>query len=576
MDLNQVLDTPLTIEVPETEKVASYSLSENFDGWDKEIIKIVHEDIPYVTNYNYEIEFKKLDKNYGYAVGSVKFTKIKDVYIPLVIRRRELSPLDIIVSGDRSMPLNEDTFESITANKTKIGELKDPKHSQPFLERQNSQAYEDVSYPVSKYASLLSLANGDSTLLKRAANENPNYLIHYKNNDTIGILKQALKAPPKPDLKVDEEKTEAKEISNVDSNIYKSVEKTGEYKIASIHNNLHNGLVIKNVHDFDLEKHAYSLYITDDGKYGFQEKYAGVMCPSGRIKSKGKGKGLGTGKGAGPIGVPVREKLDAIEKDAGIGDTVAFIARKNDSCFATIPVKIASKVKVDGYEKISGHTIIGEPVDLYLTPNIKTITKTANNIYHIPSSRMSMIKIGDFQKYHWNPDVVKNQAISKYANNTTRLVRDGAMFSIENQYIKTAGILTPSETYEALKDFYSNAVDMVKKASKKSSTLFTGVKLSSAKESKPVDFSCNMEELFKIAAPLTDPDSVDAVLSLGYINETNIDNYVKAIPKIEDIISKIAKLLLAIRLGLKCDEYSAKQAMTQLQQVVNNLKKYRS
>jgi hypothetical protein len=561
-NLNHTLDMPLVIKAAGIEKVASYTLSENIDGWDKEIIKIVHEDIPYVTNYNYEIEFKKLDKKYGYAVGSVKFNQIKNVYIPLIIRKYQLSHLDIIVSGDKAMPLSEQTFEAITANKTKIGELKDPRYSQPFLERQNTQAYDEVSYPISKYG-MLGLANGEVNL-KKIANKNPNHLVHYRNNNTLEILKQALKAPAKPPVKADEqEKAEAKEITNVDSSIYKSVDKTGEYKIASLQNTLHQGLFIKSVHDFDLEKHAFSLFITDDGKYGFQEKYAGVTCPSIKIDKKKKDTS------------PVKEKLDAIEKDAGVGDTVSFIARKNDSCFATVPIKIASKISMDGYEKISGHTIIGEPVDIYLTPKIRTITKTAENIYHIPTNRMEMIKIGDFQKYHWNSDVVKNQAVAKYANNTTRLVKDGAMFSLENDHIKAAGILTPTEIYEHLKDYYSNAIEMVKIAAKKQSTLFTGVKLASVKKTEPINIAPNMEGLFKIAASLTDPDSVDAVLSLGYINETNVENYVKAIPKIEDIISKLAKLLLSIRLGLKGDEYSVKQAMNQLQQTADNLKKYR-
>ena len=84
-----------------------------------------------------------------------------------------------------------------------------------------------------------------------------------------------------------------------------------------------------------------------------------------------------------------------------------------------------------------------------------------------------------------------------------------------------------------------------------------------------------MEDLFKIAAGLSEPDSVDAVLSLGFVNESNKEQYISLISEFEDVISKLAKLLLSIRLGVNGDEQAVKRAMEALQETVNSLKSIR-
>ena len=39
-------------------------------------------------------------------------------------------------------------------------------------------------------------------------------------------------------------------------------------------------------------------------------KMAAAVCPGSKIRSGGLGRGLGTGGGKGPIGVPVKNKLN--------------------------------------------------------------------------------------------------------------------------------------------------------------------------------------------------------------------------------------------------------------------------
>ena len=536
-------DIPMMIKAPEFEKAASYRLSENIDGWDKEIIGHIHEDLPYVTKYNYDITFKKTDKKYGYAVGMIRFSQMKNVYIPLIINKYDLCAMDIMVVDGKPEPLTNDTFDAVTSTEVPMGELRDPRSTQPFLERQDSQASEVATYPIPKYG-FLQLATGDASALKKIASANPAYLLGYKSNNTFDILKQAMKV--KPALKTNApNKVEGKQIVDSSTSPYDPIYQGGSYKISSLDNRFHDGVVINNVFDFDLEKQPYSIFISDK-TYGYQEKYAGLKTSS---------------------------HINIEQSDAKIGDSVVFVATKGDTAFSTIPVKIASKSSIDGVDKIAGMTNQGELINLYLVPGLKTITK-CGEAYHIPSHKMKMVKLGNYKKFHWNTDSVAALAILKTASNITRIVRNGAMFSIENENIKNASY-TPSEAKELLGEYYTNPLEMLKAASKKDCVYFTGTKSQVTMEKKAFSLGYSLEDLFKTASALADADSVDAVLSLNYINESNIAKYVAMINDFEENISKLAEILISIRLGMKGDETAVKNAMQYLQQTTNILKKFR-
>lgn len=549
MNIHDLLDQPLTLTVKETSKVANFKLSESIDSWDKEIIQRIHEDLPYLAENPFEIKFKNIDRKYGYAVGSILFSKLKGIYIPIIIKKYEMSPLDIIVVNEEARPLSPETFNEVLAEKAQLGTLVDPLQTQQLVERQNAQANDLTDYPVAKYG-FLQKANGDVNAMRKVARANIAYVPLFKANGTYEILKEAMNVPEKPEMVYEKELVTGKDITNVDTGRYKSVDDTGSFKIASLDNVFHEGYVVRNVYDFDLEKQAYSLFITNDGIFGYQDKYVGIARKE-------------------------TEKVASYKSDNfGVGDHICFMNKTANVCMSTIPVKVLSKSTTDGHVKISGYTHNAEPITIYMTPGIKTITKTGN-VCHIPSHKMEIVKLGSPRKFHWNTEVVKAAGISKYASNTTRIVADGAMVTIDNDYIEKKGTLTLSEAYEALGKYYTNPIEMIKSATESGNAVFTGVKFGFTKKAEPFKLDVNIEELFKTAAALTDPDSVDAVLSLGYINESNVNDFVEAIPQFEEVINKLAKMLLSIRLGLKGDEYSVKDAMKCLQRAVDSLKNMR-
>ena len=79
--------------------------------------------------------------------------------------------------------------------------------------------------------------------------------------------------------------------------------------------------------------------------------------------------------------------------------------------------------------------------------------------------------------------------------------------------------------------------------------------------------------LLKEASALSDTGSVDAVLSLNFINPDNIDTFLENIPRLEEASCKLASLVLATQLGLsQVPQTATVRAMFALEDVVESLK----
>jgi len=80
--------------------------------------------------------------------------------------------------------------------------------------------------------------------------------------------------------------------------------------------------------------------------------------------------------------------------------------------------------------------------------------------------------------------------------------------------------------------------------------------------------------LIKEASVLDDPEAVDVVLSLNFINEDSLKGYVDNIKEMRKVSNKLAELLVASRMGLKdIDENAIKKSMEGIDTVVDGLEK---
>jgi hypothetical protein len=81
------------------------------------------------------------------------------------------------------------------------------------------------------------------------------------------------------------------------------------------------------------------------------------------------------------------------------------------------------------------------------------------------------------------------------------------------------------------------------------------------------------QELIKEAAVLPDIQTVDSVLSLGFINAENVRTFVSRLPYLEKALSQTCELVLAARIGLsEIPEFAAARAARGLDEVIQGLK----
>ena len=79
-------------------------------------------------------------------------------------------------------------------------------------------------------------------------------------------------------------------------------------------------------------------------------------------------------------------------------------------------------------------------------------------------------------------------------------------------------------------------------------------------------------DLVKEAAQMVDPDSVDALLSLNYVNGETLHEFVAALPMLESTLSRLSELLLATRLGQSdVSEAAVGRAVHALDKVIDDL-----
>ena len=82
------------------------------------------------------------------------------------------------------------------------------------------------------------------------------------------------------------------------------------------------------------------------------------------------------------------------------------------------------------------------------------------------------------------------------------------------------------------------------------------------------------QPLWKEAAALGDPQSVDAVLALGFINPENLTTFVGYLPLLEDAQAKLCDVLLASRLGslIETPEGAIERSVRSTEAVLEGLK----
>ena len=248
-----------------------------------------------------------------------------------------------------------------------------------------------------------------------------------------------------------------------------------------------------------------------------------------------------------------------------------------------IPAKVGSIQKVESVEDNMFKMIVGKIKNIYLIPETSVIINAQYMTSVLPEAFLAPSR--EIKKAYESADISKVALfldksgytvegkplhdLQKIAGSTSNLGTDQTM-----AVLTTIG-MTKDAAYKAMAEvikagsvtIYGVRSNYIKK------DLFKEIDKTARVNAILKDIAYGLrQDLSKEASLISDPEAVDAVLSLNFINEENLTDYISNISAIKKIITKLASMLVASRMGLtEIDEDATKKAMDGLEKVCQGL-----
>ncbi len=277
-----------------------------------------------------------------------------------------------------------------------------------------------------------------------------------------------------------------------------------------------------------------------------------------------------------------------------INDTNAYVS---SSGIAIIPANVATVQKVASVEDPVYKMVVGKAENIYLVPegalimNAEYMKDLSHNDFMMPGKPI--------QKMY------EDAAIKKVAVYVAPITRDELGFKIHGKPFeplkKISGLnsnaITTKETLVALR-----VMGMTKEASNEALKIAVNRYSDPEQENKSVviygvrddyinegvfdgrektanvnalikEYAYNLRrDLVKEASVLSDPEAVDVVLSLNFINEDSLSGYVENLEEMKRIQSEMCKMMTGVRMGLTdMDESALKKSIDGLSDVIKGL-----
>ena len=334
----------------------------------------------------------------------------------------------------------------------------------------------------------------------------------------------------------------------------------------------HVGVVIPTVIDFDQNKKNLKIFI---GKTmaTIQEEIAGVRLQNNSFRME--------------------------ESSPKIGQTGTFVYQSNKSkALATIPVTIES---VSQYEcalpKIKAMDLLGNGYELTFGDHLERIAGMGEGKYILPT-KFKWIPMEGFEQITNSPASYHTKtAGSKEANPITLIPTGFGQYAVKgvNKYAQAldwdATNLDKSQATFLLVSLgigQEKLAEAYKMAGIKGQAVIRGAHFIPLKSEKIAQALPKARELLKFAEGLrsnlikeasfvNNSQTVDALLSLNFVNPENVAKFVGKIPAFKAAISNLASCLIASRLGIQeIPEQATATAMQRLLEVVKGLETLRA
>ncbi len=332
------------------------------------------------------------------------------------------------------------------------------------------------------------------------------------------------------------------------------VEENGVYSVMTKTGKAQRAIVVKGVTRMDGTPSDSCLVVGESGA-SFQEKVAGVRC--GELD-------LDKINGTEPFGEGV-----FIIKSAGI---------------VTEPVEILYNVEENGEKTYAyAHPLRG--VGRLKVASVKGLVNVDQTTQLI-SEDFAFVPLTMGARYSSDTTAMDKIASRRDYINGVSLISDGSEYTFRGASLGSSNLtgLTHEEALLALSDMgdtpngaYEKTASaskgrtptfVVKKASKKSAVV-------ESDNNDVIDITNKIRyNLVKEASALKSNETVDSVLSLNFITPENVAGYIDSLPSFEESASKLAELLIGVRLGLSdVPEAAVSSSLNGIERAISGLKK---
>jgi hypothetical protein len=360
------------------------------------------------------------------------------------------------------------------------------------------------------------------------------------------------------------------------------MEKFGQYDVMSHNHRIIRGTLIPEVYDFSMNKLAGMKLFTSKDCFSMQEKIAGRRVM------------------AGP-----RAELESAEIRHGIRGTFCF--RYGEKVASLEPFTVSTLPLTSGESIIfEAMTMRGEPVHFTVMPGMASAAPGEKRGSYLIPSFWQFVKVGDFQE----PIMQSTPDMKKYASPDTDdkslgLLWNGVHYRIigaqvsnmaqqlydldrmQARFFLTAFGLTPEFADTLLnKAKLGGEVRFIASVSPTINHVVVTNAIENQDGSRDTKYAAAVDmvvsairerALIKEALTGKETETVDNVLSLNFVNRNNVGEFVESIDEFKDSQSKLARLLVASRLGIEqIDPQAVKTAMENLSEVIDGLEVLKS
>lgn len=340
---------------------------------------------------------------------------------------------------------------------------------------------------------------------------------------------------------------------------WRVVDAPGIYRVKTVEGNELTGWVIPNLVSCDGTKLPLALF-TNGSAAMVQNEILGVHVAAGTELPAHEPKGPGVFYVMGRGGVQATEPLVVGGMESGMDGTNSYHATTQDGEEVVISL-------VDGVKQMTnvGGTIylpgdahflaLDKEVAVPLVARADELTKIS-----MPTSYLRLTGYGDEYGFgFFNMPKLASQVPARQDRDTAVFTLCLAGYDAQAAHNKLAEAAWSPQVLNAndVRALGSELVESTKKEAHAISGKATGLR----------------HYLTKEAAAMPDAMSVDAVLSLGFINSENLRLFTSHIPLLEKALGHVCELLLGARLGLvEIPEGAAARCVRALDDVLNGLK----